>query len=125
MLIIFSLFLSLLILIAIANLIFFVHDSINVILCDGAKKHIANHPGITEKTLFGQKDIICPKCKCPQCTYVLVSEKDFEYPTKFIIYKSDSITNQFKQLLHKIRNSFILDFYVEEKYKCMDCGYIF
>ena len=112
------------ILYAIANALLFFYDSLNVIFCDGAKKHNSNHSGITEITMFGKRDIICPRCKCPLCSYVLVSEKEFYYPPKRLNSK-DKISNQLKQIAQELKNTYILDFYVEEKYQCKDCGYIF
>lgn len=109
---------------AVANVLLFFNDSLNVLFCDGAKKHSLNHPGITENTLLGKRDIVCPKCKCPLCSYVLVSERDFYFPPKHIDTREKPL-NQLKQIIQEARNSFVLDFYVEEKYQCKDCGNIF
>lgn len=99
-------------------------DSLDVILCFGSKKHNPKHPGITEKTIFGKRDILCPKCSCLYCKYVYVYKGEIINPFEekrpkndisegVINFIKDFIINQDKQ------------FNTEEKYKCVDCGYIF
>ncbi len=65
------------------------------------KNTLQIHPGITENTLLGKRDIVCPKCKCPLCSYVLVSEKDFYFPPRHINVK-DKLLNTIKQLIQEI-----------------------
>lgn len=88
------------ILIILSDKLLYLNDSIDIFLCLGSKKHIPNYLGITEKTLFGKRDIFCPKCKCEYCKYVYV-EDDKSY------------------FQHIIKPEII------EKYKCNNCGYIF
>ncbi len=84
--------------------------------------HSQNHPGITEKTLTGNYDIICPKCKCPYCMYVY--EKRSTPP----VIRSKTRThllNPFKPLVEeKIRVYPGMSYSIRE-YQCKNCGWIF
>ena len=108
--------------IVIAVFAMYLSDSLNILLSNGSKKHVPDYPGITEKTLFGKKDIFCPKCKCLNCTYIYV------YETKNTItacysHNKKIESESFKSVTEKIIEN-IRDLCSVEKYKCDKCGYI-
>ena len=85
--------------------------------------HNPHHKGITVDTMFGKKDVICPKCKCARCQYV---------------YDTVQISNAKCVTKTKYHPFNIFKPYVEEvttvkpgttarvvKYRCEKCGYIF
>lgn len=86
------------------------------------KPHSANHPGITVNTLSGKKDIICPKCKCPYCSYYY----DYEVtPLRARTRTKVHLLNPFKPLIEDVTTFQGGQIIEKEKYQCNNCGYIF
>ena len=86
------------------------------------QNHKPNHPGITEHTLLGKKDIVCPKCKCPYCTY------DFEYsstPPKIHLKTKLHLLNPFKPLVEDVTTIYPEEIKMKTRYECLNCGFNF
>lgn len=123
-----QLILVLLILVGIPLLIFFVICVIGSLIFSFFSEtrkmpnHNSNHPGITDTTPNGVKDIICPKCKSPYCHfYYHTIESQPTYRTKTRVH----LLNPFKPLLEeKIIVEKAPNFTIK-KYQCNKCGYIF
>ena len=115
---------AMIVLIILADHIIYFLDSLDLLFCYGAKEHVPGYEGIVENTLFGKKDIFCPKCKCPDCMYVYVCGKKVITPFELSKRKrklGDVFNYSMKDLIkEELENSKI-----EEKYKCNKCGYIF
>ncbi|MBO4785253.1 MAG: hypothetical protein IKS56_09690 [Lachnospiraceae bacterium] len=107
-------------------LVFFTVVSVllgNVIGSARAKcNHNPNHPGLTENTPFGKRDIICPECKNPYCTYY------YEYsvtPARFHTKTKVHLLNPFKPLVEDVTTMYPGQIQTKTKYQCLNCGYIF
>lgn len=84
--------------------------------------HNPNHPGITDTTFHGIKDIICPKCKSPYCHYyyhTYISEPTYTTKTKV------HLLNPFKPLVEEKTTVDKAPDFTIKKYQCNKCGYIF
>lgn len=85
-------------------------------------KHSASHPGITDYTIFGQKDIICPYCNSPYCEfYYSTTESAPTYKTSVKVHP----LNPFKPFVEeKTKVSKDPDIKIKQ-YRCTKCGKIF
>jgi len=84
--------------------------------------HNPSHPGITADTVFGQKDIICPKCQSPYCQYHYdkIKYKD-RYKSKTRVH----LLNPFKPLVEEKITVIPGEEVTIQEYRCSSCGYIF
>lgn len=81
-----------------------------------------NHPGITDQTIFGKKDIICPKCKSPYCRFhyeTVSSEPTINTKTKV------HLLNPFKPLVEETTTITQAPDITIKQYQCLSCGRIF
>ena len=86
------------------------------------KPHNEDHPGITVNTITGKKDIICPKCRSPYCTY------HYEYSVTPIIENTRTkvhLLNPFKPFVEDVTTYYGGNVVENEKYRCMNCGKVF
>lgn len=86
------------------------------------KPHSESHPGITVNTISGKKDIICPKCRCPYCTY------HYDYSITPVRAKTRTKVhpiNPFKPFVEDVTTFSGGGVITYEKYQCMNCGYVF
>ncbi len=96
----------------------YLFDSLDIILCLGSRKHNSNYSGIVESSLFGKRDIFCPKCKSIDCTYVYLFNNEQVDPFDYKLKNT-------KSNIMKIVRAGIIELSAVEKYKCKECGYIF
>ena len=115
---------ALIVLIIMADYIIYFWDSLDILLCYGAKEHVPDYEGIVENTLFGKKDIFCPKCKCPDCMYVYVCGNKIISPFE-LTKRQRKLGEVFNYSIIDVIKEKLDDLKIEEKYKCNKCGYIF
>lgn len=85
-------------------------------------KHNSNHPGITDFTMYGQRDIICPKCNSPYCQfYYDIATSKPKYKTKTKIHP----LNPFKPFIEEKTTVEKAPDIPIKQYRCNKCGYIF
>lgn len=109
---------SIIVLTLMADFIVYFIDSLDIYLCFGSKEHDPEYTGIVEDTIFGKRDIFCPKCKNSDCVYVYIFDNKlfspFEHNKKRKKYKlKEAIVEE------------VIESNLVEKYKCKNCGYIF
>lgn len=75
--------------------------------------HSDGHPGISDDTPWGYKDIVCPKCKSPYCQFH--TETRYSMP-EMHTYKTSHGSKT--TMTPAIPFNF-------KRYRCTNCGYIF
>lgn len=84
--------------------------------------HKPEHPGISDVTIYGNKDIICPKCNSPYCQcHFETRVSDPEYTTRLKFHPF----NPFKPLVEKKTTVYRAPDKQIKKYRCTRCGWIF
>jgi len=82
--------------------------------------HNENHQGITINTIEGKKDIICPKCKSPNCQYEYDTYRRTVTKTSYRVHP----LNVFNPISSKTKEVPTVPI-TSTKFRCQNCGWIF